>query len=337
MNFLQNEKFKKNFNKFSLFIMLAVLIFISSSLNENFLTAGNINNIIRQLTISMLLAYGSMILIIGGMIDLSSSSVLALSGVLSVSVYKMLYEQNGGEIFPLVVAVLVAIIVSVICNVINATVVVKFSVPPFIATLGMQMAARGMALYYTEGQNILQLHNYKVFGHGSINLGFAKISVSMLISIIATIIIIYTMNHTKFGRSMYAIGGNEEASRASGINVSREKYKAFIINGILVGIAGVIFMSRVNSGQPNGAMGYEMNGLTATIVGGTSFSGGAGNTIGTLIGVYIVGILTNIMNMANINSYIQQIVKGAIITLAVIWDINSKKVKRKTRILKSEK
>lgn len=339
MKVLSKENFKKNANKFSLFIILLVLIVISSIANSNFFTVGNINNIIRQLTVPVLLAYGEMLLIISGMIDLSSASVLALSGVLSVSTYKMMYVEGGNDILPLFTAILVAVLVAVLCNIVNATIIVKFSVPPFIATLGMQMAARGLALYYTNGQNILQIKNYKVFGHGEINFGLFRMSVPMFVTIIITVIMWYIMNQTKFGRSMYAIGGNEEASRASGINVHTEKYKAFIVNGILVGLAGVIFMSRVNSGQPNGATGYEMDGLTAAIVGGTSFSGGAGTTIGTLVGAYIVGILTNIMNILSVNSYIQQIVKGAIISAAVIWDINSKKIKRTTKILeeRSEK
>ncbi|MGH0052475.1 MAG: ABC transporter permease [Sphaerochaetaceae bacterium] len=145
-----------------------------------------------------------------------------------------------------------------------------------------------------------------------------------------TILIYYIMRHTKLGRSMYAIGGNEEAAIASGINVKRNKYLTYLINGVLVGAAGILFMSRVNAGLPNGAVGYEMEGLTATIVGGTSFSGGAGSTLGTLIGALIIGVLNNIMNLTSVNSYIQQIVKGAIIAVAVIWDIRSKRGRKKT-------
>ena len=151
--------------------------------------------------------------------------------------------------------------------------------------------------------------------------------------IFATIIIAYIMNHTKLVRSFYAIGGNEEASIASGINVVRSKYLAFLINGILVGIAGVLFMARVNAGLPNGAVSYEMEGLTATIVGGTSFSGGVGTTLGTLVGSFIIGCLNNIMNLQGVDSYVQQIVKGIIIVAAVLYDIKFKNKKAPKVIL----
>jgi inositol transport system permease protein len=197
----------------------------------------------------------------------------------------------------------------------------------------MMQVARGVALLITDGQNILQLKDYVVFGQGSIG----PIPISILITIVITIIIWYVLRHTRLGRSLYAIGGNEEASVAAGINVKKNKYIVFIINGILVGIAGILFMSRVNAGLPNGAVGYEMEGLTAAIVGGTSFSGGVGSTMGTLAGAFIIGMLNNIMNLVGVDSYIQQIVKGAIIALAVIWDIRSKTKKTRKVILVEEK
>ena len=164
------------------------------------------------------------------------------------------------------------------------------------------------------------------------------IPLSVIITLVISIIIYYIMKHTKLGRSMYAIGGNEEAAVASGINVKKNKYLTYLINGLLVGAAGILFMSRVNAGLPNGAIGYEMEGLTATIVGGTSFSGGAGSTLGTLVGATIIGVLNNIMNLTSVNSYVQQIVKGAIIAVAVIWDIRSKKGGRKiNRKIRGEK
>lgn len=313
-----SNKKKVDLSKFSIFFILIAMIGASSLLNPNFLSWGNAMNISKQLAVPILLAYGEMLLVISGMIDLSSGSVLALAGVLSVSLYKATES--------LVVAVLVALAVGVICNIINALMVVNFKVPPFIATLAMQMAARGLALYYADGQNILQIGDYTVFGQGQV--GFIPISV--IIALVVSLIIYYITKHTKLGRSLYAIGGNEEAAVASGIDVKKNKYITYIINGLLVGAAGILFMSRVNAGLPNGAVGYEMEGLTATIVGGTSFSGGAGTALGTLIGAFIIGVLNNIMNLMSVNSYIQQIVKGLIIAGAVIWDIVSKTGKKKT-------
>ena len=321
------EKIKNTpaLEKFSIFIVLFVMIFLCSIMNENFLAPNNLSNIMKQLAVSTILAYGEMLLIISGMLDLSSGAVLALAGVLSISAYK----STGS----LVLAVVVAIVVAVACNIVNAIMITNLNAPPFIATLAMQQVARGIALLFTSGQNIVQLKDYVIFGQGTIG----PIPISILITIVITIMIWYTLRHTKLGRSLYAIGGNEEASIAAGINVKKNKYIVFIINGVLVGIAGILFMSRVNAGLPNGAIGYEMEGLTAAIVGGTSFSGGVGTTMGTLAGAFIIGCLNNIMNLVGVDSYIQQIVKGAIIALAVIWDIRSKSKKTKKVILVEEK
>lgn len=314
---MKNSKVGHVLEKYSIYIILVGMFFLCSVLNSNFLSSRNIINIARQLTVGIILAYGEMLLVIAGLIDLSVGSVLALAGCLSIYSY---YATES-----ILVAMLVAITVGVICNLVNAVLVTHFGVPAFIATLAMQMAARGAALYSCNGQNLLQLGNYVVVGQGSIGV----IPIPVVFMVVITIVIWYIVNHTKYGRSLYAIGGNEAAAVASGINVKRSKYITYIINGILAGIAGVIFMSRVNAGLPNGAVGYEMEGLTATIVGGTSFSGGVGTTMGTLAGAFIIGFLNNIMNLNGVDSYIQQMVKGLIIAVAVVFDIRSKS--RKTR------
>lgn len=318
--------FRDLVGKFSILLILVCLMAVSSFMNPNFLTSGNLINILKQLVVPVLLAYGEMLLVVSGMIDLSSGSVLALAGVISVLVFK----ASGSFLL----CVLAALAVAVLCNMINAGMVVHFRVPPFIATLAMQMAARGMALNLTGGQNILQIGDYTVFGQGFVG----PIPISVIIMLFATALIYYMMSSTQTGRSLYAIGGNEEAAIASGISVKRKKYNTYIINGILVGVAGILFMSRNNAGLPNGAIGYEMEGLTATIVGGTSFSGGAGTTFGTFIGAVIIGVLNNIMNLLSVNSYIQQMIKGLIIAVAVIWDIRSKEGSKKfTRKIRGEK
>jgi inositol transport system permease protein len=307
-------------NKYSILLVLVFLTIISTLINPNFLTGANLSNVSRQIAVTTILAFGETILIICGMLDLSSGSVLALSGVLSVSVFKM----TGS----LPLAFFVAIFVAVFCNLINALMVTRFKTPPFIATLAMLAMARGAALLYTNGQNIYQIGDYTVFGQGYI--GFIPTPVVfMIVLFLATW---YILKHTRFGRSLFAIGGNEEAANASGINVNRNKVYAFVVNGILVGVAGVLFMSRVNSGLPNGAIGYEFEALTSSVIGGTSFTGGIGTAGGTVAGAFIVGFLNNIMNLTNVNSYLQQIVRGAIIALAVIYDINSKSKKNKKKL-----
>jgi len=303
--------------RYSIYFVLIALIVISSVINSNFMSAQNISNVARQISVTTILAFGETILIICGLLDLSSGSVLALSGLLSVASYK----ATGS--MPL--AIVVAISIAVFCNLIIALIVTRFSVPAFIATLAMQEMARGSALLFSKGQNIYQIGGYTVLGQGSI--GPVPIPIFFLLGFF--ILTWYILNHTKFGRALYAIGGNQEAAKASGIAVNKTKIYAFLLNGIIVGIAGVLFMSRVNAGLPNGGINYEFQALTSSIIGGTSFSGGIGTAGGTVVGALIVGFLNNIMNLASVNSYMQQIVRGAIIALAVMYDISTKNTRSK--------
>ena len=313
-----SDRFMKARQKYGILLVLILLFIIASLLNSNFLSVRNLSNISKQVSITTILAFGETILIISGMLDLSNGAVLALAGLLSVSVFKM----TGS----LLLAFIVAIIVAVICNIINGLMVTKFKTPPFIATLAMMAMARGAALLYTNGQNIYQIGDYTVFGQGSI----FGIPTPIIFLIVVGLFTWYLLKHTRLGRSLYAIGGNEEAAVASGVNINKNKMKAYIINGVFVGIAGVIFMSRVNAGLPNGGQGFEFEALTSSIIGGTSFSGGIGTAGGTVIGAFIVGTLNNIMNLSAVNSYLQQIIRGAIIALAVIYDTYSKNMKVKS-------
>jgi inositol transport system permease protein len=304
---------------YGIYFVLVALIILSSIINPNFFSGENISNVTRQISVTTILAFGETILIICGLLDLSSGSVLALAGLLSVACYKSTGSME--------LAFAVAIGVAVFCNYLNALMVAAFNTPSFIATLAMQAMARGCALLFTKGQNIYQIGNYTLLGQGSV--GFIPIPVIFLVGLfLATW---YILNNTRFGRALYAIGGNQEAAKASGINVNRAKITAFVVNGVFVGIAGVLFMSRVNAGLPNGAINYEFQGLTSSIIGGTSFTGGIGTAGGTVVGSFIVGFLNNILNLANVNSYLQQIIRGAIIALAVIYDIWTKG--RRTRSL----
>ncbi len=304
---------------YGIYFVLAAMIIISSVINPNFFSAENISNVTRQISVTTILAFGETILIICGMLDLSSGSVLALSGLLSVACYKATGSME--------LAFAVAIGVAMFCNYLNAMMVALFNTPAFIATLAMQEMARGSALLFTKGQNIYQIGDYTKIGQGSV--GFIPIPLFFLVGLF--LVTWYILNNTRFGRGLYAIGGNQEAAKASGINVNRTKIAAFMVNGLFVGIAGVLFMSRVNAGLPNGAINYEFQGLTSSIIGGTSFSGGIGTAGGTVVGSFIVGFLNNILNLANVNSYMQQIIRGAIIALAVIYDIWTKN--RRTRSL----
>ena len=310
--------------KFSIYIVLLVLFIVCSLISPYFLQSSNLINVTRQLCVGILIAYGEMILIISGFLDLSVGSVLALAGVLSVSVYQKTQSMTA--------AIAVAVMVAVACNFVNAFFVGQCNVPAFIATLGMQQAARGLALYYTGGQNILQLGNYVKIGQGTVG----PVPVPVIIVIVISALIWYIVNNTRYGRGLYAIGGSRSAAEASGINSKRSIYISYVINGVLIGFAGMIFMARNNAGLPNGAVGYEMTGLTAAIVGGTSFTGGIGTVSGTIAGAFIIGFLENVMNLLGVNAYIQQVIEGAIIVLAVTFDVVSKSKKSQRVIVVSD-
>ena len=311
-------------SKYSIFVILVGAFLISTLLNRNFVSPANLSNILKQNSVVAILAFGETMLIIAGLIDLANGAVLALAGVLSVAVYK----ATGS----LLIASAVGLGVGILCNGVSGLLASFFKTPPFIATLAVMTMARGLALLYTAGQSIYQIGNFVVLGQGS--LFFIPIPIIFMALIL--ILTWYILNNTRMGRSLYAIGGNEEAANASGIQVSRTKFIVYIINGVFVGLAGVLFMSRNNAGLPAAAQGYEFEALTAAVIGGTSFSGGIGTAMGTLAGAFIVGILNNIMNLLGVNSYIQQIVKGIIIALAVIMDIRAKNNRSKPKELAQE-
>ena len=240
---------------------------------------------------------------------------MALAGLLAVATYK----ATGS----LLIAMVTGIFIGIACNLLSGLVVTRFKTPPFIATLAMMMAARGAALLYTNGQNIYQWGDFVVFGQGDIY----GVPTPVIFMILIGIVCWYLLNNTRFGRHLYAIGGNEDAARASGIKVNRTKITAYAISGAFVGLAGVLFMSRVNAGLPNAGLGFEFDAMTASIIGGTSFSGGVGTAMGTLVGAFIMGFLNNIMNLMGIQSYLQQIIKGGIIVIAVAYDIRVKNKK----------
>lgn len=302
-------------NKYSLVLILIVLMAVCSVANENFLKVNNLLNVVKQQSVIIIISFGAMLLIICGLLDLAAGSVLALSGVICVSFF-----QKVPNVF---LTILVAIAVAVLCNLISGAMVTVFRTPPFIATLAVQAMARGAALFYTGGTNLYDIEGLTFIGQGSL-LG---VPMPVYFMVGCLIVMVYLTKQTRFGRSVYAVGGNEEAARASGVNVNKVKMMTYVVNGILVGLAAAVWVARVNGAMPNGGQGYEFDAMTSTIIGGTSFSGGIGTAFGTVIGAFIVGFLNNIMNLVSIDSYLQQVVRGFIIGVAVIWDIYSKEKK----------
>jgi inositol transport system permease protein len=307
-------------SRYSIYLVLLAMLVVSSFISPVFFSAKNFSNISRQISITTIIAFGQTMLIICGMIDLAAGSVMALAGLLAVAVYK----ATG----MLLLSMVVGIVVGVLCSMVSGLIVTRFRTPPFIATLALQTSARGAALLYTNGQNIYQIGDFVVFGQSTV-LGIPT-PVIFMIGVMA--FTWYLLNHTRFGRYLYAIGGNEEAARASGIKINRVKMLAYVVSGAFVGLSGVLYMSRVNAGLPNAGVAFEFDAMTAAIIGGTSFSGGVGTAVGTLAGAFIMGFLGNIMNLVGVGSYTQQVIKGAIIALAVAYDIMSK-TKRRRRIL----
>lgn len=315
---IANLSLSQLYRKYGIMIVFVVMVIAASLINPTFLTPTNITNVVRQFAVIMIISCGAQLVMICGMIDLSPGAVLALAGCIGVSVY------IRTEVVAL--AILVAAVVGTLTGVFMGFIITKFSLLPFIMTLAMTEIARGLALIYTGGKPISNLGHLTALGQGYV--GFVPVPV--LIMTVCIILIWVLLNKTKFGRYVYAVGGNEKASAACGINTGHIKRMAYIINGAMVGLAGIVLMARVNSGQPGIGEGYEFDAITAIIVGGTSMSGGAGSILGTLVGGLIVGIINNILNLQNVSTYYQQVIKGIIIMLAVIIDIMTKTDSKKT-------
>jgi inositol transport system permease protein len=294
------------------FILIAIFLFSSIFVN-GFFTPTNLTNVMRQIAVVTIVALGATFVIILGHINVAYGSEIALIGCVASAV--MVGTGN------VLLALLTAIALGTVIGSINGFVITKFGIPAFIMTLAVTTTARGAALLFTGGIPISKMgSSFLVLGQGNVGI----IPVSVIILLVLFIITWIFLNKTPFGRYVYAVGGNENAAIASGIKSKQVVIKAFILDGILTGIAGVILMSRMNSGQPSAAVGYEFDAITAVVVGGTSLSGGSGSLIGTVIGAVIVGIINNVQNLLNINTQWQQVVKGVIILLAVILDVVSK-------------
>jgi len=306
---------KQAFANYGYVFILAIMVIVSTILSPVFLTMDNILNILRQMSITVIIAYGVTMIIISGMIDLSSGSVVALAGVIGTSAF----VATGSPWFGLIVG----IAAGAATGLFNGTVITVFNLPPFIVTLAMMTAARGLALLYTGGYPIIDIDAFTTFGKGF----FLGIPIPVLIMLGVFVLAIILTKRTRFGRYIFAIGGNEEAAIASGVNVKKVKILVFTLNGALIGLAGVILMSRINSGQPSAGLMYELDAITMAVIGGTSLSGGIGSIPGTLVGGLIVGILKNILNLTNVSPYWQQILKGVIILIAVIMDVYTKSLR----------
>ncbi|CAM3065177.1 ribose ABC transporter permease [Vibrio neptunius] len=298
-------------------IALIFLIVVVSFLNPNFFTVDNILNILRQTSINAIIAVGMTLVILTAGIDLSVGSVLALCGAFAASLIAL-------EV-PVLVAVPTALFAGAALGAISGIIIAKGKVQAFIATLVTMTLLRGVTMVYTDGRPISTGFTDTADAFAWFGTGYALgIPVPVWLMVIVFAAAWYLLNHTRFGRYVYALGGNESATRLSGINVDRVKIGVYAICGLLSALAGIIITSRLSSAQPTAGMGYELDAIAAVVLGGTSLMGGKGRIMGTLIGALIIGFLNNALNLLDVSSYYQMIAKAVVILLAVLVDNKNK-------------
>jgi ribose/xylose/arabinose/galactoside ABC-type transport system permease subunit len=302
---------KKLFSKYALYIAFIVLVVFLSFSSPVFLTSKNLINVLRQISVIGIISIGMTFVIITGGIDLSVGSLVAITSVVATSFATQ--ETN----YPLIVAIVIGLLVGLVFGVFTGFFVAKMNVPPFIATLATMTIARGFAMVYSGGRNIINVkETYSFIGKGSVG----GLPVPVIIFVTVILIGIFLLRFSKFGRHVYAVGGNENAAIVSGISAAKVKFTCYVISGLTSAIAAIVLSARIRTGQPAGGLGYELDAITAVAIGGTSLSGGVGSIFGTVIGMLIIGVMTNGLDLLNVSSYYQQVIKGVIILVAVLSD-----------------
>lgn len=295
-------------SKYSVVVAFVVIFVAASILSPNFLTQGNLLNILSQVAITGIIALGQTVVILAGGLDLSVGSVLALVGAVGL----MCLNASGSGL----VAILATLAGGLVAGAINGLLVAKARITPFIATLATMAMARSVILYMAQGGTVSgNIESYSNIGMGSL----FGLSYPTYIFVIATVVMFLVLHWTRFGRYVYAIGSNERAARLSGIRVDRIKMWTYVVCGTLTGLAAVIESSRLDSiSSSSSGINYELDSIAAVVIGGTRLAGGKGSIAGTFVGVLIMEILNNLINLLNVSPYLQGFVKGAIIIAAVL-------------------
>jgi len=293
-------------------IALIILMAVITIINSNFLTANNLLNLLLQVTSNALIAFGMTFVILTGGIDLSVGSILALSSALTAGLL--------GSGMPVTLAILISLILGCILGMMNGLLISYGKLAPFIVTLATMTIFRGATLVYTNGNPITKglsdTFLFQFLGQGYI----VGIPFPVIIMFIVFIVLYVLLHKTAFGKSVYAIGGNEKAAYISGVKLNKVKIIIYSISGMMASISGLIITSRLSSAQPTAGASYEMDAIAAVVLGGTSLSGGKGRILGTLIAALIIGVLNNGLNIIGVSAFWQQVVKGVVILIAVLID-----------------
>lgn len=293
-------------------IALIILMAVITIINSNFLTANNLLNLLLQVTSNALIAFGMTFVILTGGIDLSVGSILSLSSALTAGLL--------GSGMPVTLAILISLILGCILGMMNGLLISYGKLAPFIVTLATMTIFRGATLVYTNGNPITKglsdTFLFQFLGQGYI----VGIPFPVIIMFIVFIVLYVLLHKTAFGKSVYAIGGNEKAAYISGVKLNKVKIIIYSISGMMASISGLIITSRLSSAQPTAGASYEMDAIAAVVLGGTSLSGGKGRILGTLIGALIIGVLNNGLNIIGVSAFWQQVVKGVVILIAVLID-----------------
>lgn len=310
MQMLKNNP-KELLQKFGPLLALLLIVAIITVINPSFMTSTNILNVLRQVSISALIAFGMTFVILTGGIDLSVGSTLALTGAIAATMLASGFDP--------ILTIFITLLLGAILGAINGVIIAKGKVAPFIATLATMTIYRGLTLVYTEGRPVSGLGDsvsFQMMGKGY----FLGIPVPVVTMILAFLALWFILHKTTFGRRIYAVGGNEGASRLSGINTDRVKIMVYSLTGMLAALSAIILTSRLNSAQPTAGTSYELDAIAAVVLGGTSLTGGKGWIFGTLVGALIIGVLNNGLNLIGVSSFFQQVVKGVVILIAVLID-----------------
>lgn len=302
---------KIDLSNMSAVIVLVVLCVVLSIAEPAFRSVGNLINILQQVTVYAVLALGVNVVIFTGGIDISVGSVVAFTGIV---MGKLIVEAG----MPAIVGIIAALVIGAACGTFNGIMISKFKLQPMIATLAMMSMARGAAYTLADGQTITG------YSDGFRWIGIANVPGTaipvQIVFMLLYILFYYVMKYRKFGRYIYSIGGNEEATRLSGINVMKYKTLAYTISGLCAGIASVILVAKLNSAQSTAGLDYEMDAIASCVIGGTSLLGGSGSVWGTLVGAIIMFVIRNGLNLLNVSSNLQKLVLGIVILLAVLAD-----------------